>query len=221
MTDKTKAELLAEDWGTVLPFAGFRMDTPQLWEQYGGEWVEYPHDLEDVYDLLQGFRFARELNDAVAETNPQPKPEALALITVGWGAPVQDCDPDNPEAVRPSQSENRKRIALGVFVSRDASACSVLRFELEPDAVTVDKMGTGSLAEALDTAAFYVWGAEYVARLMVNAERNKDEDGAENSPELLRAIPLLGLMAEDAEHDTGAVSDRLEASLRAFLGGEQ
>lgn len=223
MPNKTKAEILVEDWGTVLPFLGFEMDLPQLWEQYGGEWVEYPHKIQDIYDLLDGYSFARQVSDTVGRDNPPEKPEALAVITVGWGAPVEDIHPEDPNAQRPSQSDNRRRIALAVFICQDGSACSVLRFEDDPKGLTVDRMGTGSMADAIDKAAFYVWGAEFVARLMVNAERNKDEneEGGNPHPDLVRALPLLGFMAEEAEDDRQTVADRLEASLRSFLGGEQ
>jgi hypothetical protein len=210
------AELLAEDWGTVLPFVGFTMDNPQLWEQYEGEWVQHPHETDDVYQLLDHYRFTNQVNDLTGSSNPKPKPHAIAIITTGWGAPITDCDPDNPNSVAPSQSPRKRRIALCVIVARDASSCSVLRFEDDPEGITTDRMGTGTLAKEIDSAAFFVWGAEFVARLMVTAERTKSDN--ETSPELLRALPLLGLMADDTNGDTGAVSDRLEASLRSFLG---
>jgi hypothetical protein len=72
---------------------------------------------------------------------------AIALVTCGWAAPIQESQ-DEPE-VAPSQSPNRRRVRLVVCANRNALA-SVLRFQDDAETPILDSgEAHGPLAEAV------------------------------------------------------------------------
>ncbi len=187
----TTAEQLAHEWGTVIPFAGYDMENPQVWEKYGSEWVEFPTVSGDVYITLKHFAELR------ADVPTELTPDCIAMFTTGFAAPIDDCvDEDGEPSMAPSKSKNRRRIALGVFVSRDTSRCSVMNFEDNKDEPIYEASGTGALAEALDLCALSTWGAEYLARLSIIAV---DESNGLNDEQRNELKHRVGFMLNSAE----------------------
>lgn len=195
---ETTAELRADDWGTVIPFGGFRLDKPQVWERYGSEWVEYPDTDNDVYLTMKQYGVSR-----VGVPN-ELAPDVIALMTTGYAAPIDECqDPDTGETTTPpSECDNRRRVALAVFIARDASRCTVLRFADNQGETIKERQGIGALSEALDLAALSAWGSEYLARLTILAI---DEDND---------------LTDYQRNETRQRVERLLASAELLAGGE-
>lgn len=159
----TTAYRVAQEWGDVLPFSGYELDLPQLWECYNGEWVEYPHIMRDVYDLLGSYF------DIHRRTNNENTPSAFALMTTGYAAPITDGE---ELTTAPSAHPGRRRVAVCVVYDRDGSQSSALRFadDLGGDVVTEGGEESGTLAHALDACAVALWGAEWVTRYSLAGE---------------------------------------------------
>jgi hypothetical protein len=176
MKDRTATELVA-DWGTAFPYPDSHdMPRPQIWEIYGKEWVEYPHEENDVYFALLRHRDDRR-------TTPETKrPQGFALITTGWAAPL---DENGEPSGAPSEHPKRRHLALGAFLSRDGSTASLLRFDDDGEEVESDD-ATGNLAGALDLNAATMWGAEWVTRLAIRATETKSSGLISRLAELLQ-----------------------------------
>jgi hypothetical protein len=72
---------------------------------------------------------------------------AIALVTCGWAAPIQE-NKDEPETA-PSESPDRRRVRLVICANREAVA-SVLRFQDDAETPIVDSgEAHGPLAEAV------------------------------------------------------------------------
>jgi hypothetical protein len=200
---ETTAELLASEWGGVIPFAGYEMDTPQIWEKYGSEWVEFPLVSGDIYLSLKTFATHR------ADVPTELAPDALAIVTTGYAAPIDDCvDDDGEHIAAPSESKNRRRLAIAVFVARDASRVSVMRFADEPGETIAERTGSGTLSEAIDLAAVSAWGAEYLARLTILAvddtnglSNDERADVRDRVGHLLKSAELLQRVTGDNNDD--------------------
>ena len=197
----TTAETLTNDWGTVIPFAGYSMDNAQVWEKYGSEWVEFPHATDDVYLTLKVFASHR------ANVPEELAPDAIALMTTGYAAPIDECvdEATGENTTPPSECESRRRVAIAVFVARDASRCTEMRFQDDEHGEGIrESRGSGMLSDAVDLVALSAWGAEYLARLTIlavdesngldNSERAEIRDRVStllNNAELVQGAPDL------------------------------
>jgi hypothetical protein len=125
-------------------------------------------------------------------------PDVIALMTTGYAAPLDECnDPETGETVtQPSECESRRRIAIAVFIARDASRCSVLRFADNEGEVIKERHGIGALSDALDLAATSAWGAEYLARLTILAV---DEDNYLTDDQRAEVRERVGRLLNSAE----------------------
>lgn len=152
----------ATEWGRVLPFSGFELDRPQLWERYGGEWVEHPHDFDDIYILAARFRFR-----SATRSTALPTPQAFGVVTTGWAAPLNS---DGTTDCAPSENPNRKRCALLCVYGADGTIATALRFsDNTEEVISGGAEGTGSLADALDACAVALWGTEFVGMFAARA----------------------------------------------------
>lgn len=188
----TAAYEVAEAWGRVLPFPGYELDLPQLWECHNGEWVEYPHIMRDVYDLLRSYF-------DLHRTTTQPTPSAFALMTSGYAAPIIDGEPMG----QPSEHPNKLRVALCVVYDRDGSQSSCLRFQGEEkeDVTTNGGEESGTLAAALDAVAVVLWGAEWITRYALGGDVAGGLAGELDGARLDRVASARQLLADMNEGD--------------------
>lgn len=174
MPNKLKGLLDEFEQVNPLPAGGLKL--PQIWARYGSEWVDEVETLTrvngefiaDVYELLFMFSNLRQYSPEV------PTPDALAIVTTGWGAPLGD----NGEVEgRPSEHASRFRVGLVIGILPNGSLMSRMRF-LSGDQVgeTTDDEGlaTGALAEAADLMAFRVWGSSYTRDIITRWTDGKD-----------------------------------------------
>jgi len=188
--------------GTVLTAPGVAVwevgnpDTPR----------DLPHPYGDIYEL------ADALGDVLA---PQGATLGGVLITTsGWAAPL---GPSGEVEGAPSRHPERRRVFLTCSVARDGSQSARMEWEKpEPDAdAIINDSGTGSLAFALDSLGFSVWGAEF-ARGLVSQYRHAlraDDDGQAREVMADRIHALVTTAT-----DTETVADAL-AYLTDALGG--
>lgn len=186
-----KAMTHAADWGTVLPFAGYELPRPSIWELYEGEWVEFPDEHPDIYSLIERYRMSNAI-----KSERTPVPDAFAVFTTGWAAPVEECDPSKTGTpVAPSKSENRRRVALCCVYSIDGSRANSIRFEDHPaDDLTEDGSGaSGALSDALDECAAVLWGVRFVRGLALSYIDADTETRQRVAERVASLMSLLGL----------------------------
>lgn len=201
MRQAPKAASLADDWGTVIPFSGYEMELPQLWERYGNEWVEYPHKNNDVYAMMMMYAVQRD------EMPADLAPDGFAIFTTGWGAPLPKGQDEPSDDWRPSESAERERVALGVFVARDGSQVSEIRFEsaAKPDPMR-ENYASGELAKAVDRCAYILYGVEFIARLVLiltDQENNLEDTDRHNLRDRVSLLIEAHQMMSDTEEGEG------------------
>lgn len=201
MRQAPQASLLADDWGTVIPFAGYSMDYPQLWERYGNEWVEFPHKTEDTYGMMM--LYAVERHELPADLSP----DGFAIITTGWGAPLPVEGEEPSDDWRPSESAERERVAVALFVARDGSQMSEIRFEKDTKTEPLrETYGSGELVKAADRCAYILWGVEFIARLVLiltDQENNLEDTNRDNlRVRVTELIEAHQMMSDTEEGET-------------------
>lgn len=170
---------------------------------------EVSHPYRDIYQLL----------DALGEVLA-PQGDTLGgvlVLTSGWAAPLGD---DGQVEGAPSAHPERRRVFVTCSVARDGSQAARMEFAGGDGDTVTDDNGTGSLAFALDSLGFGVWGAEFV-RGMTRAYRDAlrgDDDGRVRSVVADRIHALV--TTETDTETTGDALARLTDALGAFLGGE-
>lgn len=198
MRQAPQAALLANDWGTVIPFAGYKMKYPQLWERYGNEWVEFPHENNDVYGMMMNYAVERDRLPA------DLSPDGFVIVTTGWGAPLPKDGEQPPIGWRPSDSTEKERVAVGMFVARDGSQMSEIRFERATESEPMrEPYGSGELAQAVDRCAYILWGVEFIARLVLiltdNENNLEDTDRANLRDRVSLLIEAHQMMSDTEE----------------------
>jgi hypothetical protein len=166
--DMPTMEELLNDLGTVIPLppeGGSHL--PSLYEFIGGSWENYAHGIPDVYDLLNEYGGTH-----IARKFPEAQPEAFVLLTTGYAAPLND-DGEVGD-VAPSQHPKRRRVSLFVVSMADGEQCSRLIFHDTDETVTEADSYSGSLAECIDMASAYVWGARFLRGLSERALQEED-----------------------------------------------
>jgi hypothetical protein len=172
---KTAKELL-EDMGTAVPMPDDTGAVAQLWELWGKEWMEGLVSIDDdIYMTMN--RHGRNYRALDAIGTPA-KPDALAIVCTGWGAPL---DPETGElgASAPSKHPERRRVTLFTVVTPRADVAS--RLVMGDDEPTDDPEGggVGALADALDACAVAVWGSEFTSSLVMQYATGR-ADGADS-----------------------------------------
>lgn len=187
----------AKDWGTVIPFAGWQPPYPEVYELYGSEWVKYetPRPVGDIYELLEVYRWRAQMTPEDA-----PRPLAFAVSTAGWAAPAEHSDPRRTaEPVAPSQSPQRRRVALLCVYSFDGTTASHMKFENEPedDLIEADSRESGALCDALDECAGQLWGVGFVRGLVLLSAFADEETRQTLAGRVASLMSSLGLDNED------------------------
>lgn len=156
----------------IRPPSSQDMKRPEIWAKYGGVWSDVVPTLArdgegDIYALL--FRYANTFD----ETTPD-KPEAVAIVTNGWGAPL---DERGEVEGRPSEHPKRFRVSLTVAVLSSSLLASRLNFwggEQKGETVDDEGLATGALAEAVDLLAWRIWGRDFTSALVYRWVDGKD-----------------------------------------------
>lgn len=135
------------------------VDFPSLYELINGEWCEFPHAEEDVYDMLQSYGAMRSLY-AVETT-------AVVITTSGWAAPLGK----NGEVEgRPSEHPQRFRCAVRMCLELDnGGLMSRVHLFKEDTEEVADDYGnaSGALADALTSVGLGLWGQEWTHNLLM------------------------------------------------------
>jgi hypothetical protein len=203
MTTSTNGALsLLDNFGGAVPACSPDLDCPQIWRlDESGEWVEYPNDEPDIYTAL--FQFSTRHQYGVGK----PVGRAFVARTVGYGAPLnEDGTMGN---LAPSEHPERFRVALDICATPSGAIGSRLSChggDKDGEVLTDTGEATGALAEAVDLAAFRVWGREFTASLIADYADNAKEKTDEEVKHLARRVArFLDAIAEDDEE--GADND--------------
>ena len=199
MTIETnKALALLDNFGGAVPSASADLKRPEIWRlDELGEWVEFPHSSHDVYEAI--FRFANRHEYGVGKSAGS----AFVVRTVGWGSPLDE----NGQVgnTPPSQHPDRFRVALDICATPSGAIGSRLScYGGEKDGEVLDDTGlaTGSLAEAVDLAAFRVWGALFTSSLLSDYAENAKTKTADEMKHLAhRVARFLDAISEEEGDD--------------------
>jgi hypothetical protein len=172
----TTLEQLADDLGTVIPIPPSEGGQfPSIYEFTGGAWEEHSHCIYDVYDLLNDYG-----RNHIARTQPLAQPDAFVLVTSGYAAPLENGEPVGA----PSEHPQRRRVSLFVLTLANGGQLSRLVFHDTGEQVTEKNTYSGSLAECIDLAGAFLWGARFLRGLSDSALQDDEDD---NSDEALRS----------------------------------
>jgi hypothetical protein len=193
-TSTNRAIALLDNFGGAVPACPPDLNYPQIWRLDAGEWVEYPNKDGDVYTAI--FNFSNRHQFSIGK----PVGDAFVVRTVGYGAPLGE--DGKVGDVPPSQHPLRFRVALDICAEPSGSIGSRLSCHGgDKDGEVLDDTGmaTGALAEAVDLAAFRVWGRAFTSSLIAdyadNADNKEDEEVQHLAHRVARFLDALG--AED------------------------
>ena len=192
MTTTNRATALLDSFGGAVPACPPDLDTPQIWRlDESGEWVEYPNNELDIYTALFNFSVRHQFGIG------KPVGNAFVTRTIGWGSPLDE----NGQVgdIAPSKHPERFRVALDICATPAGAICSRLSFQSgEKAGEVIDDTGeaTGALAEAVDLAAFRVWGRAFTSALIAdyadNAKDRTDEQVKHLAHRVARFLDALG-----------------------------
>ena len=169
-TSGNTALAVLDNFAGAVPSCPADLDAPQIWRlDQSGEWVEYPNGEVDVYRAIFKFSNRHQYNKGKTVGN------AFVVRTIGWGAPLDENGEMN-EA--PSKRADRFRVALDICATPSGSVGSRLSFlSGEKAGEVIDDKGeaVGMLAEAVDLAAFRVWGRDYSSALLMDYTAKADD----------------------------------------------
>ena len=171
---KTASELL-EDMGTAVPTPDGVESVAQLWELWGNEWVEGLTSYDDIYLTMNFHAFNHRALDRMGKN---AKPDAMAIVCTGWGAPINPETGQLEGADAPSKHPERRRVTLFTVITPRAEVASRVCFGDDEPNDDTEGTGTGALADGLDACAVAVWGSEFTSALVMNYATAK-ADGAE------------------------------------------
>ena len=182
---------LLDSFGGAVPPCPSDLDAPQIWRlDLSGEWVEYPNDEGDIYTAL--FQFSNRHEFGVGK----PVGGGFVVRTIGWGAPLDENG--GVGDVPPSKHPLRHRISLDVCASPSGAVASRMCFQSgEKAGEVIDDNGeaTGSLAQAVDLAAFRVWGSAFTSALLLdyadNAQTKTDKEMEHLSHRVARFLDVI------------------------------
>lgn len=172
------------------------LDAPQIWRLDDlGEWVEYPNKEGDVYTALFNFSTRHQYGVGL------PVGAAFLVRTIGWGSPLDE----NGQVgdIPPSQRPDRFRVALDVVAEPSGAVASRLAFlSGEKEGEVIDDTGeaTGALAQAVDLAAFRVWGRDFTSALLMDYTTKADDMTPEQVQHLAgRVSRFLDVLSDEVE----------------------
>lgn len=195
-TSANTAIAVLDNFGGAVPACPPDLDRPQIWRlDQSGEWVEYPNDEADIYTAI--FKFSNRH----AYEKGKPVGSAFVCRTIGWGASLDQNGEvgDTP----PSERPDRFRVALDICATPSGAVGSRLSFlSGEKAGEVIDDTGEaiGQLAQAVDLAAFRVWGRNYSSALMMNYT-TKAGDMTETELQHLahRVARFLDVLSDESE----------------------
>jgi hypothetical protein len=162
MTTETMAKSHLDNWvGATPSFSGNEMNSPEIYERYGSEWVLVPTVTSDIYGALAIYS-AQRWERRTQSDLPDLFPSAFVVVTTGWGAPL---GADGKVEGRPSEHAERRRLRVACCYAEDGTRISRLDFGDNAETVETED-GSGQLAEALDSVGWAVWGEGYGSALM-------------------------------------------------------
>ena len=195
-TSANSAIAVLDNFGGAVPTCPPDLDRPQIWRlTESGEWVEYPNDEADIYTAIFQFSSRHQYGKG--------KPVGVAFVarTIGWGAPLQEDGTLGDTA--PSEHPQRFRVSLDICATPSGSIASRLSFQSgEKAGEVIDDTGeaTGALAEAVDLAAFRVWGREFTSALIADyADNAKEKTDGEVKHLAHRVARFLDALGSDDE----------------------
>lgn len=194
-TSGNTALAVLDNFGGAVPSCPANLEAPQIWRlDKSGEWVEYPNDELDIYCAI--FKFSNRYEYGVGK----PVGSAFVCRTIGWGAPL-DKNGEMNEA--PSQRADRFRVALDICATPSGSVGSRLSF-LSGERVgeVIDDTGEaiGQLAQAVDLAAFRVWGRPYTSGLLMDYTTKRDDMTEAQTQHLAhRVARFLDVLSDESE----------------------
>ena len=199
MTEKINGALaLLDNFGGAVPAPSPDLKRPEIWHlDQSGEWVEFPHTCVDVYEAI--FKFSTRFENGIGK----PVGSAFVVRTVGYGAPLNEHGLVGN--VPPSEHPERFRVALDICATPSGVVGSRLSCHGgEKDGEILDDSGeaTGSLAEAVDLAAFRVWGKSFTSALLMDyAENAKTKTEDEMKHLAHRVSRFLDAISEEEEEE--------------------
>lgn len=195
-TSGNTALAVLDNFAGAVPSCPADLDAPQIWRlDQSGEWVEYPNGEIDVYRAI--FKFSNRHQFKIGKTVGR----AFVVRTIGWGSPLDENGEvgDTP----PSQRADRFRVALDICAVPSGSVGSRLSFlSGERTGEVIDDQGdaVGMLAEAVDLAAFRVWGRDYTSALLMDYTTKSDEMTEAQTQHLAhRVARFLDVLSDESE----------------------
>ena len=179
------------------------LNYPQIWRlDKSGEWVEYPHTELDIYTAI--FQFSTRHQFGIGK----PVGDAFVCRTIGWGAPLDENGEmgDTP----PSERRDRFRVALDICATPTGAIASRLSFQSgEKAGEVIDDTGeaTGQLAQAVDLAAFRVWGRAFTSALLMDYTTKSDDMTETQIKHLAHRVGRFLDVLNDGEDWRDIVSD--------------
>ena len=197
MTTSTNSAIaVLDNFGGAVPSCAPDLDRPQIWRlTESGEWVEYPNDEADIYTAIFQFSSRHQYGKG--------KPVGVAFVarTIGWGAPLQEDGTLGDTA--PSEHPQRFRVSLDICATPSGSIASRLSFQSgEKAGEVIDDTGeaTGQLAQAVDLAAFRVWGRDFTSALLMEYTTKADEMTEAQTQHLAhRVARFLDVLSDESE----------------------
>lgn len=197
MTTSTNSAIaVLDNFGGAVPSCAPDLDRPQIWRlTESGEWVEYPNDEADIYTAIFQFSSRHQYGKG--------KPVGVAFVarTIGWGAPLQEDGTLGDTA--PSEHPQRFRVSLDICATPSGSIASRLSFQSgEKAGEVIDDTGeaTGQLAQAVDLAAFRVWGRDFTSALLMDYTTQRDDMTEAQTQHLAhRVARFLDVVSDEAE----------------------
>lgn len=195
-TSANTALAVLDNFGGSVPACPPDLDLPQIWRlDQSGEWVEYPNNEGDIYTAI--FKFSNRH----AYEKGKPVGSAFVCRTVGWGASLES-DGSIGDTL-PSERSDRFRVALDICATPSGVVGSRLSFlSGEKAGEVIDDTGeaTGQLAEAVDLAAFRVWGRDYSSALLMNYTTKSDDMTEAQTQHLAhRVARFLDVLSDESE----------------------
>jgi len=195
-TSANSAIAVLDNFGGAVPSCSPDLDRPQIWRlTESGEWVEYPNDEADIYTAIFQFSSRHQYGKG--------KPVGVAFVarTIGWGAPLQDDGTLGDTA--PSEHPQRFRVSLDICATPSGAIASRLSFQSgEKAGEVIDDTGeaTGQLAQAVDLAAFRVWGRDFTSALLMDYTTKADEMTEAQTQHLAhRVARFLDVLSDESE----------------------
>jgi hypothetical protein len=162
MTTETLAKSHLDNWiGATPVYSGDEMNSPEIYERYGSEWVLVPTVTSDIYGALAIYS-AQRWERRTQSDLPDLFPSAFVVVTTGWGAPL---GADGKVQGAPSEHPDRRRLRVVCCYAEDGTRVSRLDFGDNGETTETDD-GAGQLAEALDSVGWALWGEGYGSALM-------------------------------------------------------